>query len=157
MTDNPVFYDIDAERAILGAVLLDNTCIQDIRNELIASDFYVATNAQLWSMIVEMADKKIPVDMISLTDVIRTRGITVDPLYLSDLTHGVAVGDYSVAHLPRYISIVKDKSIKRKLWRINTASAEELKRGQKSGKDIALDLEEDGLGCCIEYGSWRLC
>lgn len=142
MTDNPVFYDSDAEKAIIGAVLIDNSCIQDVRDELIASDFYNSTNAQLWGMIVDMNDKRIPVDMISLTDTIRTRGITIDPLYLSDLTHGAAVGDFSVAFLSRYISIVKDKSLKRRLWRTNVGCADELKRGQKSGKDIALDLEK---------------
>ena len=138
MIDNPNLYDIDAEKAILGAVLVDNSCIFDIRNELKPTDFYEHTHSLIWSIFLDKADHKYPIDLISVNDEIKTRNYGIDFLYLSD----IASSNFASANVSYYVRIVKDKSIMRVTWRINTQCASEIVDGGKAGIDIANDLAQ---------------
>ena len=139
MIDNPNFYDIDAEKAILGAVLVDNSCMSDIRGLLAPDDFYQYQDQLIWKIFQERADKKLPVDIISLNDEVKSRGYQVDLVYITSLSDNYL----SSANVKFYVNIVKDKSIKRSLWKINSASADDLVNGNKTGIEIANGLEQD--------------
>ena len=138
MIDNPGFYDIEAEKAILGSVLVDNSCIYDIQSQLKPSDFYEASNAMLWSIFVGKAEKRWPIDIISVIDSIKSEGFGIDQQYV----YGISNSVFSSANVDYYVRIVKDKAVKRELWRINATSAEDLVQGNKPGIEIANDLEQ---------------
>lgn len=138
MIDNPNFYDIEAEKAILGAVLVDNSCMDDIRGLLAPNDFYQYRNQLVWTIFQDRADKKLPIDLISLNDEARSRDYTEEVAYFASL----AENSFSSANVKYYVNIVKDKSIKRSLWKINSASADALVSGGKTGIEIANELEQ---------------
>jgi replicative DNA helicase len=138
LIDNPNFYDIDAEKAVLGAVLVDNSCMDDIRSLLAPDDFYQYQDQLLWTIFQERAEKKLSINLISINDEVRMRGYEIDLTYITSLNDNVC----SSANVKYYVKIVKDKSIKRSLWKINSASADDLVSGSKTGIEIANDLEQ---------------
>ena len=103
MIDNPGFYDIEAEKAILGSVLVDNSCIYDIQSQLKPSDFYEASNAMLWSIFVGKAEKRWPIDIISVIDSIKSEGFGIDQQYV----YGISNSVFSSANVDYYVRIVR--------------------------------------------------
>ena len=138
MIDNPHFKDIEAEKAVLGAVLVDNSCIYDIQSKLKPSDFSEASHSILWTIFIDKAEHRWPIDIISVSDAIKTGGYGIDEKYLYD----VSAASFSSANVDYYVRIVKDKAVKRELWRINASSAEDLVQGNKPGIEIANELEQ---------------
>ena len=138
MIDNPHFKDIEAEKAILGAVLVDNSCIYDIQSKLKPSDFSEASHAILWAIFIEKAEKRHPIDLISVSDAIKTGGYGIS----EDFLYKISGASFSSANVDYYVGLVKDRAMRRDLWRINSACAESLVDGNKPGIEIANELEQ---------------
>lgn len=98
----------DAERAVLGAVLLDNKCLGRATGaRLVPDDFYSEQHARIFSEMVAMEKCGIPIDAITLTERL---GENIDrlggPAYLGVLA--AAAGN--MANLDSYLSIVREKA-----------------------------------------------
>ena len=106
---------LDAERSILGAILLDNfTYTQASSENLQPEDFSLDSHRRIYGRICELADSGRPVDMITLTDQLLSRkeleAIGGVP-YLSSLIDGVP----ERPNIEQYVRIVKDKALLRGL------------------------------------------
>lgn len=103
---------IDAERSVLGGVLLDNTAISEASNLLRPEDFTLEAHRKLFSRMMELIAEGTAIDMVTLTDRLGTRkeiesigGVA----YISSLTDGLP-------HRPSiasYCKIVRDKARRR--------------------------------------------
>lgn len=136
---NPSFFDSDSERAVLGAVLIDNSCIEILRPILVPSDFYIQSHQIIWETCLELEHNKAPVDEITITNAMRDSGRQPDPAYLCGLTSVTP----SSANVEYYANIVKDKSIKRGVFSKAKNAMVELKEGVISGLEVATNLERD--------------
>jgi hypothetical protein len=65
--------NLDAERSVLGALLLDNGCIPDVSEVLTPSDFYAPSHQQIYEGALELYEQSKPVDFITLGCSGRTR------------------------------------------------------------------------------------
>ncbi len=109
--------NIDAEKTILGAILLDNTAHAEAAEKLEAGDFSLDSHRRIFLRMTELMDAQRAVDIVTLAHEL-SRYKEVEAIggvaYLASLTEG----------LPRrpviedYIRIVKDKSLLRKLMGI---------------------------------------
>jgi replicative DNA helicase len=117
--------DLDAERAVLGACLINPTKINDVRLILTDDDWYEPRHATIWRRLIELADTGTPIDVITFnqhlgTDTLRTIGGSI---YLHDLLRAVPVPD-NAGH---YAKTVRDTAILRHLQvtghRIHAAAA----------------------------------
>lgn len=107
-------HSLEAEQSVLGAMILDkeaiNTAIEIIR----PNDFYKEANKEIFEAILILFNKNEPVDLITLSEELKTRG-TLDNTggitYLADLSSGVA----TTANAKYYCEIVEEKSILRRL------------------------------------------
>ncbi len=105
---------VDAERSILGAILLDNLTYNQAAELLRPDDFFLDSHRRIYSGIMELAEAGRPVDLITLIEELNRRkevesvgGVA----YLSSLTDGVP-------HRPsieQYVRIVRDKALLRSL------------------------------------------
>src|ERR1700678_3786194 len=135
---------IDAEKTILGAILLDNAAHSEAAEKLEADDFSLDSHKRIYIRMSELMDEQRAVDIVTLShqlakfkEVESVGGVA----YLASLTEG----------LPRrpviedYIRIVKDKSMLRRLMGIcSTAIAK------------AADQSQDAIGVLDETESQLL-
>ena len=60
--------NIDAERAILSAVFLDNRVIRKLRGRLSVEEFYLSAHKYIYAGMLELTDAKREIDLITMTE-----------------------------------------------------------------------------------------
>ena len=71
MSDSRPLQSLEAERAVLGAMLIDRDCIRDVVARLRDSDFALEINAQIYRTIQQLdADEKV-VDAVVVADALQ--------------------------------------------------------------------------------------
>jgi len=104
--------DIEAESAILGAILIDEALGLSIIQELTPDDFYRTSHQEIFRAMCSLADKGLPTDTIMVRDELRRVGGLEQcggTDYLVNLSKSVP----SLANAPSYISIVKEAAVAR--------------------------------------------
>ncbi|ERI92123.1 replicative DNA helicase [Clostridiales bacterium oral taxon 876 str. F0540] len=117
-------HNIEAEQWVLGAMLKERTSIAQAVEVLKSEDFYRDAHKVLFSTMVELYQKDTPVDIITLTEALKSSqklesvgGIT----YISEV-YGTAL---STANVKSYIEIVGQKAMLRKLIRASNEIIED--------------------------------
>jgi replicative DNA helicase len=116
-------HDLEAEKAILSALLLDNEAIHSVYTEVVPADFYHPAHRQLYQSMLALQDSNQPVDLHTLADYLNSQK-TLDavggPVFLAE------IADYeaTAANVVHHAQIVRDKSIKRGLIAVATEIAE---------------------------------
>ena len=106
--------NIEAEQSVIGSMILDKNSVAEASEVLRGEDFYRENHKLIFAAIMELYQKDMPVDMITLIDHLRSTdkidgagGIT----YITELCNSVP----STVNLHSYIEIVKNKAVLRKL------------------------------------------
>lgn len=106
--------DIDAEKAVLGAILIDENVINDIITILNENDFYLPAHRKIYHSIIELYRKNEPIDYLTATNELR-RAKAIDNIggatYLTSLTEILP----NTSNAKNYAKIVSEKSILRQL------------------------------------------
>ena len=109
--------NVDAEKTILGAILLDNAAHSEAAEKLESDDFSLDSHRRIFLRMSELMDAQHAVDIVTLANEL-TRYKEVDVVggvaYLASLTEGLPRRPV----IEEYIRIVKDKSLLRKLMAI---------------------------------------
>ena len=115
--------NIDAERSILGAILLDNFAYNEAAEHLRAEDFSLDAHRRVYSRMMDLAESSRPIDLVTLAEELdrhRELQSVGDMAYLSALLDGIPDRP-SIEH---YVKIVRDKAMLRNLIHAaNTAIA----------------------------------
>ncbi len=105
---------IDAERSILGAVLLENHCYNEAAERIKPDDFALDSHQRIFARMGELIDSGRAVDLVTLTEELARRK-EVEAIggvaYLASLTEGLP----RRLSIEEYVRIVKDKSLLRQL------------------------------------------
>ncbi|MBO6939150.1 MAG: replicative DNA helicase [Deltaproteobacteria bacterium] len=105
---------LEAERAVLGGVLLENDAMNVITEILVPEDFYSQANATLYEIMRDLASRSSPIDQVTLRESLvgaqKLQAIGGDD-YLFQLTNTIP----TVANIEAHARIVKDKAVVRKL------------------------------------------
>ena len=124
-------FDLDAERALLGALLIDPRKLADIEASLDESAFYDLHHRRIYGAMVAIADKS-AVDPITIKGVLSQRG-ELEPATAERL-RVIEESALSAANVLSYVEIVSDKAMRRRL----AAAAEEISElATEAGTDIA--------------------
>ena len=127
--------NVDAERTILGAILLDNAAHSEAAEKLAEDDFSLDSHRRIFLRMTELMNASRAVDIVTLSNELsRMKEIeTVGGVaYLASLTEGLPRRPV----IEEYIRIVKDKSLLRKLMLICSAA---IARAADQGEN-ALDV-----------------
>jgi len=135
--------NIEAERAILGAILLDNSAFNEAAEHLKVGDFSLDSHRRIYARMVDLAESSRPVDMITLVEELE-RHKDLQPVgdvgYVSGLLDGVPDRP-SIAH---YIKIVREKALLRGL--IYTATSAIARAAEQSQPaEMILDEAESAI------------
>jgi replicative DNA helicase len=122
--------NVDAEKTILGAILLDNSAHSEAAEKLDSEDFSLDSHRRIFLRITELMNASRAVDIVTLSnELARMKEIEAvgGVAYLASLTEGLPRRPV----IEEYIRIVKDKSLLRKLMLIcSTAIARAADQGE---------------------------
>jgi replicative DNA helicase len=134
---------MDAERSILGAILLDNASYYQASETLRAEEFSLDSHRRIFARMSEMMESSRPVDIITLSEELRQQqqleavgGVS----YMASLTDGVPPR----ANIQHYVRIVKDKALLRGLINLSNRSITRAIE-QSEPVDAILNDAEQGL------------
>lgn len=103
---------IDLEVAVLGALMLEREAIEDVVDILSAEMFYDNRHREIYRSILELRRKSQPIDLLTVTQNIKTRGKSEEVgglLYVADLTDKIA----SAANIRNHSLIILEKYLLR--------------------------------------------
>ena len=104
----------DAEISLLGSILIDKDAIIKIADIVTADDFYINKHALIFAAIIDLYEKREPLDLVTLSNKLREVG-EIDnvggSVYLAELTSSVPTS----AHVEEYAKIVAHKATLRRL------------------------------------------
>ena len=112
-------HSIDAEQAVLGAIIINSRAINDVSSILLPGDFYREAHRIVFEAMLEMSYKGSPIDMLSLSEFLRDKNLFEKVGGVAFITHLSNISP-SAANATYYAKIVKDKALLRNL--INAAS-----------------------------------
>jgi replicative DNA helicase len=130
--------DTDAERSVLGAILLDPQRFSEIASALRSEDFYRPSHAHVFEAVVNLFERNEPIDEITVSSELSTLGkleAVGGHVYLAKLTDSVP----SAANVSYYAKIVRSRALARRLIGATTDIAGSVYEGQQ---DIELLLDE---------------
>ena len=105
---------VNAEEAVIGAILLDPDCLDDAVGELSPSCFYSPKCRTIFAAVKELYDLHSSVDLITVSEKLQSDGnleIVGGYAALSELSQKIG----AAANVERYIKILKEKDIQRRL------------------------------------------
>ena len=104
----------EAERAVLGSILLDPSAISLVVPILAPEDFYSDRHQRIYRGMLDLFDRSAEIDLLTLKEALNTgQTETVDAAYLSWLLDGVP----DIGNVEHYSRIVKEKATMRRLIR----------------------------------------
>jgi len=104
----------EAEQAVLGAMLLSRDAIAKVIEILQADSFYYEHHSIIFRVIVELFERGLPVDLVSVTEELRSRNLLErvgGSVYVASLLDVVP----TAANVEYYANIVSEKALLRKL------------------------------------------
>jgi replicative DNA helicase len=141
----------DAERSVLGAILLDNAAYNQAAAVLTPDDFFLDSHRRLFVRMMELADRSHPIDLVTLCEeLMRNNELEAvgGAAYISSLTDGLP----RFANIEHYAKIVKDKALLRRLIQISNTITARCLEGAEEAEDV-LDAAE---GLVLSVGEQRV-
>src|SRR2546429_528846 len=132
--------NVEAERSILGAILLDNFAYNQAAEHLRIEDFSLDSHRRIYARMVDLAESSRPIDMITLIEELdRHKDLQAigDVAYVSSLVDGVPDRP-SIEH---YIKIVRDKALLRGLIHTSNSAIARAADQADPAEDILNDAE----------------
>jgi hypothetical protein len=139
-SDRTLQASVEAERSILGAILLDNKAYSEAAETLRGEDFSLDSHRRIWSRMADLAKSGCPIDMITLVEELNRKKelqSVGDVGYISGLLDGVPDRP-SVLH---YIRIVQDKTLRRALIHAADSVKENAYDTAQSGEEVLTESE----------------
>jgi replicative DNA helicase len=126
---------LDAERAVLGAILLDNLTYSQAAEHLISDDFSLDSHRRIYLRIMELAESGRPIDFVTLTEQLgqhKEIEAVGGVAYVTSLTDGLP----RVKNIEQYVRIVKDKALLRNLIHAATSAIQKAYEQEGPAEEI---------------------
>ena len=111
-------HSIEAEQSVIGAMIMDKEAITIASEQINGEDFYGKQYGILFDTMVELNDEGKPVDLVTLQDRLKEKGVPPEISSLEYMRDIMATVPTS-ANIKYYAGIVAEKSVLRKLIRVN--------------------------------------
>lgn len=134
-------HSLEAEQSVIGCMLMDRDAILTASEILVSEDFYQHQYGVIFDAIVELCNEGKPVDLITLQNRLKEKDLPPDISsmeYVRDLLSIVATS----ANVKYYADIVKDKSMLRRMIRVNEEIANECYMDKVPADEIMEETEK---------------
>ncbi|HEX2713162.1 MAG TPA: replicative DNA helicase [Candidatus Acidoferrales bacterium] len=112
--ERPLPHNLDAERSVLGAIVLDNHLLNVALEKLKPEDFFLDQHRRVFQQMIALAEVEQAIDLVTITDQLHRSGeleAAGGAAYLAQLVDGVP----RVTNVEHYARIVKEKALLRNL------------------------------------------
>jgi replicative DNA helicase len=129
--ERPLPHNLEAERCVLGSILLDNHALNLAIEKVRGGDFFLDQHRRIYERMIELGDNHQPIDLVTLTEqLVRHNELESagGAAYLAQLVDGVP----RISNLEHYTRIIREKALLRNLIHLTNSVQQQ-----------ALDAEED--------------
>ncbi len=133
--------DIDAEKSVLGSLMIDKNAIIRVADLLTRNDFYAPVHQKIYDVILELFEKSQPIDILTVTTKLKENdhlGEIGGSSYLSELINCVP----SAAHVGHYATIIRQKKVLRDLLTTASQITEEVFESNETTENLLDKIEQ---------------
>ena len=145
-------HSIEAEQAVLGAMLLDQEAIVKAAEILKPQDFYARQYGVLFEAMIELNHEGKPVDLVTLQNRLREKDVPPEISSLEFVKDIVGMVDTSV-NVEQHAKIVSDKALLRQIIKTNEEIANTCYAGKESVDTILESTEKQVFDLVQSRGS----
>ena len=134
-------HSIEAEQSVIGAMIMDKDAILVASEIVTGEDFYSKQCQALFEAMIVLNDEGKPVDLVTLQDKLKEKDVspeTASMEYIRDLVTSVPTS----ANVKYYANIVAEKSLLRRLIKLNEEIANICYAGKESLETILEETEK---------------
>ena len=133
--------NLEAERSILGAVLLDDNAAISVFENLKSQDFYLESHRRIFETMIQLTNNSQPIDLVTLKEELQ-RANELESVggaaYIAGLTDGLP----RAMNIEHYAQIVREKSTLRRLIQISNETMARSYQDQESAEEILQHVEK---------------
>lgn len=125
---------IDAEKMILGVILLDNELLAEAAAKLQASDFYSPSHKAIWQAMTRLGTKRSGIDPLTLSTELGEDGLdrVGGAAYIASLFDGMP----RLSSIESWLQLVRRAAIRRELVVASCRIADDAYEGESLAEDI---------------------
>src|SRR5216684_2264578 len=146
--EKPLPNNLDAERSVLGAILLDNNALNAAIENLRPEDFFLDQHRRVYTQMISLGESQQAIDLVTLTEELHRRGdleAAGGAPYLASLADGMP----KVSNIEHYARIVKEKAMLRNLIHATHNIQQRAFEGEE-GADAIRDNAESSIFALAE-------
>lgn len=134
-------HSAEAEQAVLGAMLMNKEAISMASEIITGEDFYQTAYGILFDCIVEMFQQGKPVDLITLQDYLKEKDVPPE-ISNMEFARDLLMQAQTSANADTYAKIVREKSVMRRLIKVNEETANTCYQQNKPLDEILEDAQK---------------
>ena len=134
-------HSVEAEQSVVGAMLMDKDAITTASEIISGNDFYQSAYGIIFDSMVELFNESKPVDLITLQERLKEKDVPAEVASLEFVKELVTAVPTS-ANVKYYAQIVADKSMMRKLIKLNEEIANTCHAGTESMEAVLQEAEK---------------
>lgn len=130
--------NMEAEQAVIGAILIQPEALITAMERVRSEDFYSSSHGRIYEAMIELGENNQPVDLVTLTAHLQDQGLLEEiggVSYLAKLANAVP----TAANVDYYAQIVEEKSMLRRLIRTATNIVSD---GYANAEDVGVLLSD---------------
>lgn len=146
--ERPLPSNLDAEKSILGAILLDNNALNAAIENVRPEDFFLDQHRRVYTQMIALGESQQAIDLVTLTEELHRHGdleASGGAPYLASLVDGLP----RVTNVEHYARIVKEKALLRNLIHATHNIQQRALEGE-DGADAILDNAESSIFALAE-------
>ena len=133
-------HSIEAEQSVIGSMLMDREAIVAASEIIRGDDFYNKSYGVVFDAMVELYNKSLPVDLVTLQNKLKEKDVPAEIAsleFVRDLLNAVPTS----TNVKYYAQIVKDNALRRRLIKLNEEIENECYLGRESVETV-MDMTE---------------
>lgn len=135
-------YSEEAERYILGCMMLDSSIVDQILTEISSEDFHNRANKNVMLAIETIAKNEQEVDQLTVLNELE-RANTLEATGGIDYLYSLVESIPSVANIDVYLSVLHEKTLERKLLETVNTIADDILKGDDNINDLLVKSEKN--------------
>ncbi len=127
-------YSLEAEQAVLGALVVEPDLINEIALVLRPDHFYIKEHAEIFEILLRMSDLNKPIDFVTLLEEVKSAGVYRDDEEAKEYLVNLAQTVPTSHNVKNYAKIVADDYVRRSLI---TVSRDNIDDATRRGADVS--------------------
>jgi replicative DNA helicase len=135
-------HSIEAEKSVIGAMLMDKEAVTAALNMLTKEDFYSSQYAVIFESMAELFNESKPIDLVVLQEKLKEKNISPEIAGI-DFIRDILTAVPTSANIRSYAGIVHEKAVLRRLIRVSEDIANTCYADKEQLEDILANAEKN--------------